>query len=251
MGCDMAAERIGAWLDGELDRAEAAQLERHLEGCADCRRLVEEQESLSQTLTRASRYPASSALRARIHQTLQREAAPPVVIRPKAWRRFVLPGASLAGLAASLVLFLAIPSAQDRLADEAISGHLRSLLIAEHLVDVPSSDQHTVKPWFNGKLDVAPPTPDLKAQGFDLVGGRLDYLGHQRSAVVVYKRRQHVINLFVLPLSSGADQAPALRQDRGYAVVNWTHGGMGYWAVSDLNPAELRSFVDLVVAAGG
>lgn len=248
MTCDKAAERIGPWLDGELAPAEAALLERHLDGCEDCRRLVEEHAALSQSLAAASRHPASPALRGRLRQALRQEAAP-VVVRPRAWRTYLLPGASLAGLAASLALFLSLPSAQDRLADEVISGHLRSLLMPEHLVDVVSSDQHTVKPWFHGKLDVAPPTPDLTAQGFQLVGGRLDYLGHQRSAVVVYKRRQHVINLFVLPLPAGGDQPPALRQDRGYGVVTWSHQGMGYWAVSDLNPAELRGFADLMAAS--
>lgn len=245
MGCDNAAERIGAWLDGELDDAAAARLEEHLRGCAECRALAEGQRGLSRALSGATRHGASPALRARLGQSLHAPAP-----RSRPWRRFFLPAASLAGLAASLVVFLSIPSAQDRLADEVVSGHLRSLLTPEHLVDVPSSDQHTVKPWFNGRLEVAPPTPDLGAQGFDLIGGRLDYLDHQRSAVVVYKRRQHVINLFVLPRVSGEERELRTREDRGYTVLTWTHKGVGHWAVSDLNPVELRGFADLFVASG-
>lgn len=251
MGCDNAAERIAAWLDGELAPSAAAELERHLDGCDSCRRLLHEHESLSRTLTTATRHRASPDLRARLDGALHRKksaASRPIALRPASWSRFALPAASLAGLAASLVLFLSLPSAQDRLADEVISGHLRSLLTPEHLVDVPSSDQHTVKPWFNGRLDVAPPTPNLRAQGFELIGGRLDYLDHQRSAVVVYKRRQHVINLFVLALPTSADQGPTLRQDRGYAVLNWTRKGVGHWAVSDINASELRDFADLLMA---
>ncbi len=253
MTCDKAAEQIGAWLDGELDQTAAAELERHLEGCAACRRRIDEQRALGRLLTGASRFAASPALRSRLDEALRREkeaAAKPVPLRPKPWRRFALPAASLAGLAASLVLFLSIPSAQDRLADEVVSDHLRSLLMPEHLVDVPSSDQHTIKPWFNGKLEVAPPTPDLSAHGFELIGGRLDYLDHQRSAVVVYKHRQHVINLFVLPQPAGTDRELTLVQDRGYSVVAWTRKGIGHWAVSDLNAADLRDFAELVAAPG-
>jgi len=247
MACDRAAEHIGLWLDGELDANASSELEHHLEGCADCRALAEELGNLSRSLKGASRFLASPALRDRLDEALRRRAEQ-VVIRPKWWRRVALPVASLAGLAASLLLVLSMPTAQDRLADEVVSSHLRSLLMPDHLVDVPSSDQHTVRPWFNGKLEVAPPTPDLGAQGFELIGGRLDYLDHRRSAVVIYKRRQHVINLFVLAEPHGADHGPRLREDRGYAVLNWTRKGVAHWAVSDLNSSELRQFGDLMVA---
>ena len=252
MRCELAAERIGAWLDGELDAAAVAELERHLQDCAACAGLADAQRALGRTLAAAaSRFVASPSLRARLDDALRREGngtATPVSSRR--WYRFALPVMSLAGLAASLLLFLSVPSAQNRVADEVVSNHLRSLLVSEHLVDVPSSDQHTVRPWFNGRLEVAPPTPDLSAQGFDLIGGRLDYLDHQRSAAVVYRHGRHVINLFVLAAPGRADQGPTMVEDRGYAVVTWTSKGVGHWAVSDLNAAELRRFADLLVATG-
>jgi len=131
----------------------------------------------------------------------------------------------------------------DLVAQGVLSDHIRSLM-GEHLLDVPSTDQHTVKPWFNGKLDFSPEVKDFAAEGFPLVGGRLDYLMNRNVAALVYRRRQHVINLFTWPSDS-----PAVVEDHfsrnGYNVVRWTHGGMTYWAVSDLNLNELEQFRDL------
>ena len=138
------------------------------------------------------------------------------------------------------------PSADDRLLDEVVGDHARALL-TDHAFDVASSDQHTVKPWFAAKLEFSPPVRDLSADGFPLIGGRLDYLDHTRVAVLAYRRRQHEIDVFVWPVASGTSGVSGLsRTSRGYGVVRWSDGGMNFCAVSDVEPAELQHLVALM-----
>jgi anti-sigma factor RsiW len=137
------------------------------------------------------------------------------------------------------------PLADDLLGRDIVASHVRSLM-ASHLTDVPSSDQHTVKPWFNGRLDFSPPVKDLTGEGFPLIGGRLDYLAGRSVAALVYQRRLHVINLMVWPAPGEPDHSQTAAPHQGYRVLHWTQGGMTYWAVSDLNENEMKEFVRLV-----
>jgi anti-sigma factor RsiW len=135
----------------------------------------------------------------------------------------------------------------QRMLGDVVSAHLRSLQ-GDHLIDVQSTDQHTVKPWFNGRLDLAPPVVDLTSQGFTLLGGRLDYLDGKPVASIVYKRRLHVINLFVAQ-ATGPDRRAAIEQMQGFNVWHWSHAGFGLWAASDINAEELQEFGDKLEAA--
>jgi anti-sigma factor RsiW len=161
------------------------------------------------------------------------------------WLKWGIPAAGTALIAVLLATASFGPSTEARLAQEVTASHLRSLL-ADHLTDVASSDQHTVKPWFAGKVDFAPPVKDLAAQGFPLVGGRLDYLQDQKVAALVYQRNKHLINLFIWPVTRSANTTKRPALSRGCNLIHWDESGMTFWAVSDLNPAELREFADLL-----
>jgi anti-sigma factor RsiW len=137
-------------------------------------------------------------------------------------------------------------SRENAIVDQVIANHVRSLL-ATHLVDIASSDQHTVKPWFDGKIDFAPEVHDFATSGFPLVGGRLDYLDGKTVVALVYHRNKHPINVFIMPAVGSSDRSPALSTRRGYNIFSWARGDMRYWAVSDLNATELRQFVGLLI----
>jgi len=199
----------------------------------------------------ATRYAAPPTLRERIAAALsQTEPAPAAAPRRPFqgfWQQWGGMGVAFAcGVIVSVVLgsFHPTPGEDDRLSQEVIAGHVRSLMVA-HLADVASSDQHTVKPWFSGKLDFSPPVHDLAQQGFPLMGGRLDYLDQRPAAALVYRRQQHTINLFIW--SSGGDPARTvkLRSRQGFNMTDWSDSGMQFWAVSDLSPGELQTFAQL------
>ena len=249
MSCEEVRELLPAYADGELDAARALAIEKHLAGCAACAARLQEARALSKALgTHAPYHRMPDALRARLSASLPREAAQPGRSAPH--RQWLPLGAALAAgmvLALGANLFMAGRATDDRLADEVIAGHVRSLM-ANHLEDVASSDQHTVKPWFIGKLDFAPPVRDPAARDFPLIGGRLDYIGGRSVAALVYRHRSHMINLFVWPADSASQTEPETESRKGYSLVHWTDSGMNWWAVSDLNAAELGSFAQTLRA---
>jgi len=248
---------IQADVDGELDAGQAAALAAHIEDCRSCAMKRADLFELSSRLRAEIPYhaaPASlrQAVEARIAASVQ-AAAPASERAVSRWfgalgalgarlRQGISFGAGFA-LAAGLALAFMLPRGSE-LAGDVIADHIRALQPG-HLTDVVSTDQHTVKPWFNGRLDYSPPVKDLAADGFPLVGGRLDYLNGRPVAALAYRHAQHVIDLYVWPSESRADRTPSQGERNGYNYVHWADGGMNFWAVSDLNAAELRTFVDL------
>ena len=244
MNCRDVLDLVHAHIDGELDLVKSLEIEQHLAGCAACKvRYDGLRESAAAARALASYHIAPQGLRARIAAVPPDEPRRAPGAMPWDWLRRAAPYALSLVLVAAIVPLLMRPDADERLAQEVVAGHVRSLL-AEHLTDVASSDQHTVKPWMAGKMDFSPPVKDLGAQGYALAGGRLDYLDDRGVVALVYKRGQHVINLFIWP-SAGTS---ALRQTslRGFNLAHFAEAGMGYWAVSDLNPEELRVFAELL-----
>lgn len=228
--------------DGELSPAEAGRIGRHLQACPECASVTARLAALSAQLRQEATYHAAPERLRRALQAQLAAMAPPLPAgRPSSWRRarIAVPFGAGFALAACLALMLVLPGAGD-LPDVVVGSHIRALQPG-HLTDVASSDQHTVKPWFDGRLDFAPPVKDLRDAGFPLTGGRLDYLAGHPAAVLVYARRQHVIDVFVWPERGPA--AKLLTSRNGYNVVRWSQDAMTFWAVSDLDPKELAEFV--------
>ncbi|MFJ3044601.1 anti-sigma factor family protein [Herbaspirillum chlorophenolicum] len=237
-------ELLPAYADQELGIAETLAVQRHLDACPECRREYEAQAALGKRIRKEAIYfNAPADLAARIGGALPQDK-PHRPDRAKRWNfSWLQAGAAMATLlvaAWSVGLYVSLPSAQERMADEIVSSHVRSLQ-ADHLTDVASTDQHTVKPWFNGKLNFSPPVVDLAAQGFVLEGGRLDYLDGHPVAALIYRRQKHPINLYIWPAAT-KDAGPQVETGRGYHLVHWTADDMNYWAVSDVAENELLRF---------
>ena len=241
MNCGEASVLMHALIDGELDAGHAREVEAHIVGCPDCAARLREFHELRKIMTPANlRYAAPANLRARIEGKLPAPRAA-MASRRSAIKGFAL-GATLSAIAASGVLVMVMRGDDERrVLGEVVSAHLRSLQ-AQHLTDVQSSDQHTVKPWFNGRLDVAPPVVDLTAQGFTLLGGRLDYADAKPVAAIVYRRRVHIINLFCAPAPGSGDRTAIMESLHGFNVRRWSENGINLWAVSDINTDELAEF---------
>ena len=238
---------LNAYIDEELDAAHTAKLEAHVASCAGCREELERLRAAHQLIAKEDvRYAAPEALRSRIGKSIQSERrSVPASGGRLSWWAPAIGGAIAASVA---MLLLIIPyQQQGRLDDELIAGHVRSLQV-QHLTDVQTSNEHLVRPWFNGKIDFAPPTPELTPQGFPLAGGRLDYLNGRTVAAIVYKRRLHSINLFVWPAADGTKRRV---QKDGYSVNEWSERGLRYAAVSDISPAELDQFRQAFATATG
>jgi anti-sigma factor RsiW len=245
MNHDEIRELIHSHVDGELDLINAREVEQHLRGCDECSRAAEQIRVLHEALTsNAPAYRAPAHLRRNIRKVLRREAN--VSERTLSSWLTLATGAAFAIAVLGFVFFQMPRASQgNKFVDEVVSNHVRSLL-ATHLVDVASSDQHTVKPWFDGKIDFAPDVHDFAASGFPLVGGRLDYLGGKSVVALVYQRNKHPINLFITPAVGSRDSSPISFTRRGYNLLSWVHRDMRYWAVSDLNETELKQFASLI-----
>ena len=242
MNCEETEVLVHALIDGELDAGHAREVEAHIEGCAHCAALMKEYQEIRQAIAESDvRYKAPLELRRKIEKALPQPQAAPT--RRSVLRGFAMGSAVSAMAATGLVAIVLRNDDEQRIENEVVSAHLRSLQ-AGHLIDVVSTDQHTVKPWFNGKLDVSPPVIDLTAQGFTLIGGRLDYVNAREIGAVVYKRRQHVINLFVAQTASTERKSAKISTLQGFNIRRWSDRGLNYWAVSDLGADELSEFGD-------
>jgi anti-sigma factor RsiW len=250
MNCDEANLLLHALIDGELDAGHAREVEAHIATCPSCAAELAAYRQMREAMAKTDlRFKAPESLRQRIDAALPKAAPAPAApsnVTPFASRRSVLRGfamgSALSALAATgLVAVVLRNDDQQLIESEIVSAHLRSLQ-PNHLIDVVSTDQHTVKPWFNGKLDVSPPVIDLTAQGFTLIGGRLDYVDARAIGAVVYKRRAHVINLFVAQTSSMAHKPAKIETIQGFNIRRWSDRGLNYWAVSDIGADELAEF---------
>lgn len=269
MDCEQATDLMDCYLDGELDPITSQAIEQHLRDCYNCEQAYKAHTALTHAISRgAPYYKAPRELRERIQSSLRAEIAeqPPRTVAPDARPqratkqpepKSILFGSSWNWLPlAAAIVFAAIiawnflpslqrPDAEQFLATQLIASHVRSLM-ANHLSDVASSDQHTVKPWLDAKLDFAPPVVDLTNAGFPLVGGRLDYLDNRAVAALIYQRRKHFINLFVWPASDASRRTAAKEISRqGYHLLHWIEGDFNYWAVSDVNKEDLQNFQHL------
>ncbi|WP_028969598.1 anti-sigma factor family protein [Sphingomonas sp. URHD0057] len=236
---------LGGLVDGELDAANTALAEAHVARCEGCREEVERLQAVRNLLQiDGVRHSAPAALSKRI------EASPQVALkaanenRVARWLAPALGGAVAASLAFVTFAPLAAPSPIDR---ELVSSHVRSLQPG-HLTDVQTTNQHIVKPWFNGRIDFAPPVPELADRGFPLAGGRLDSIDGKTVAAIVYHRRLHTVNLYVWPSGAGGDRAFV---EDGFAVREWTRNGLRFAAVSDIPAAELQQFEAVFIQRSG
>ena len=256
MNCDDARILLHGHLDGELDVVRDLEMERHLEECPQCAREFATLRAMRTRLRDESfRFEAPAELKEKIRRALP--DAPPRADGYASRRRSFVPRAIQfaipLAIGAMLALFIAPralrPNENDILAREVVASHVRSMM-GSHLMDVASTDQHTVKPWFNGKLDFSPPVTDFAKQGFPLVGGRLDYIDDRPVAALVYQHGKHVINVFMWPSAHTATSAERIQPEQGYNVEQLMVAGMNCWVVSDLNQTELKAFTELIRAHG-
>ena len=270
MNCEEATKLMDGYLDGELDPITSQTIEQHLRECHKCDQAYKMNGSLIRAIGNATPYyKAPAQLRDRIQASLREEIAErsrrsgpvprnarPLITKKQPEPRSILFGTSWNWLAlAAAVVFAAIiawnvlprlqrPGADQFLATQLIASHVRSLM-ANHLTDVASSDQHTVKPWLDTKLDFAPAVVDLSSEGFPLIGGRLDYLANRPVAALIYQRRKHFINLFVWPAAPDETRTPKTITRQGYQLLHWADSDFDYWAVSDVNEKDLQTFKQL------
>jgi anti-sigma factor RsiW len=249
------SKRLQEYFDDELDAAAAAQVGRHLENCAECQQELQGLERVRNLLrSPAARAGAPDAVRGRIVAALDREPPRPSPQRRRSTARGSRPfwfgvfsGIGGSAVAAALGFLVLLPLLDNPLPGELIADHTHSLM-SSHLIDVVSTDQHTVKPWFAGRTDVSPEVADFASQGYRLLGGRVEVLDHQRAAVLVYQHGAHFINVYTWAVRAGAVPHNSMR--RGYRMVFWKEGDLGYCAVSDAGWMELKGLAALLKDLG-
>lgn len=249
--CDETRKLIHAYSDGELDLIRSLEIEEHLQRCTACSQMLKNLQALRASMRSSALYFQPPAqLQDRVRSSIREAGKAKPAPRTLPWGQLVL--AAVLVLAVGLVWLLgrgfapAVPG--DSVGQEVVASHVRSLMPG-HLQDVASTDKHTVKPWFDGRLDFSPPVEDFASRGFPLLGGRMDYIDNRPVAALIYGRQKHIINVFVWPSpgapASGATAVQA-SASQGYNVLHWDASGMTFWAVSDLNNVELGQFVQLV-----
>jgi anti-sigma factor RsiW len=245
--------QLDAYLDGELAAVDARELEAHIAQCPECATFRDGRLALrAAIIARVPVFQAADILRERVRDAVgaaarARARAPHRFTVRRVWRPLAL-AASLVVVALGSWDLALQRAAGEALADDVLASHIRSLMPG-HLTDVLSSDQHTVKPWFNGRLDFSPPVYDFADRGYPLLGGRLDYVDGRPVAALAYGRRQHLINVFLWPAKRGPGSAPKTRDRQGYHLLRWTTTDYAYWVVSDLGLAELHDFAHMVQRA--
>jgi anti-sigma factor RsiW len=252
VNCQEARNIIHAYSDGELDLATTLEIEKHVCDCRQCARINQGLNALRSSIRDSSLYyRAPTGLERRIRSQVKqaRAQAAGYSLRPGRW---LAAAAALAIVAATVWVVLRGPGRSDELlASEVTSAHIRSLMAdSVHLWDVKSTDQHTVKPWFDGKIDFAPEVRDFKADSFALEGGRLDYLAGRPVAALVYRHEKHYINLFIWPADGQRDRGESVTSRQGYLLVHWVRSGMNFWAVSDMSKESMQRFTSLVQSPG-
>ncbi|MBV8780153.1 MAG: anti-sigma factor [Phycisphaerae bacterium] len=262
MNCPRTISELHAYLDGELSATESVAFEQHLVSCDACRAILADDKQLREAMSNGGLYHRAPTqlierIEALIPADVNHSGQALLQLRSsrnlhRRWWTIGITSMAAAAIAACLVIVIvAIQSrgnGDNLLAQEIVSSHVRSMMV-DHLLDVRSTDRHTVKPWFDGKLDFAPPVKDTTAQGFPLIGGRLDYIGDRPVASLVYKRQQHLINLFIWTSGQTSDDNDRLLTRQGYNLVRWTHAGMAFWAVSDLELSQLQQFAQVIQTA--
>jgi anti-sigma factor RsiW len=259
MDCTQTQSLLHGYLDQELDLASVMGIDEHLQSCAACKTIYDQQSTLRSAIRqRAAYHVAPARLADRILTQVDRAVSDASPRRGKPRWQWLQVGQWLqlgtAIAATSVVTWTAAiqlnrPSPDELIAEQVIAGHARSVLTS-HIADVATSDQHTVKPWLSGKLDFSPPVTDLTTAGFPLIGGRLDYLDKRPVAALAYRHNQHLINLFVWPDSKSTHTKPTqLLSKQGYHMLHWSDAGMTFWAISDLNEAEMRAFAETYASA--
>ena len=243
MNCREMQQLVHGYLDGELDLVRNLEVEGHLQTCSACAHRLANYQSFHNALQNDAFYfRAPAELRTQVRRSIARAHSQSRTFRLRTWATFGAVAASIAIVWFAIGWMMGGKKLEMR---EIVSSHVRSLM-ATHLTDVASSDQHTVKPWFKGQLDFSPPVKDLSGEDFALVGGRLDYVDDRPVAALVYQRRKHVINLFIWPTNSDSATNTAAQTWQGYNLIHWAEGGLAFWAVSDLNEKELEEFVQLI-----